>query len=258
MHIEFTYARTRPYSRRILLPTAKRRTQPLTVVAGAFLIVTLVVAIGGEFSGDALLVAALPAVLTVVSLIVAGWLWQRALTVPDDRLTPRTWTLTAETYSTRDPSAAANSPAAGPDSAPVAADVPTVAANSATTATDSPTVAGNSATTATDSPTVAADFPTVTANSATVAPDSATVAADSPTVAADFPTVTADSATVAGTKSAVAGLLTEIAWTDFVSFRATDDAYVLRHRAGEIYDVPREPLSPDQDAEFAAFLREVR
>jgi hypothetical protein len=163
VHIEFTHARTRPYFRRVLLATAKRKTQPFTGAAGAFLVVTLVIAIGGELSADALLIAALPAVLVLATLAVAGWLWQRALTVPDDRLAPRTWTLTSETYSSRGFSA---------DSGPGA-------------------------------------------------PESST----------------------------------DIAWPDFVSFRTTDDAYVLRHRTGATFDIPRAPLSPEQDTELAAFLR---
>jgi hypothetical protein len=166
VHIEFTHARTRPYFRRVLLPAAKRRTQPFTVASGGFLIATLVIAIGGEFSADSLLIAALPAVLTVATLAVAGWLRQRALTVPDDRLAPRTWTLTDETYSSRGASGAS-------------------------------------------------------AGSGPAAPESST----------------------------------DIAWPDFVSFRTTDDAYVLRHRTGATFDIPREPLGPEQDTELAVFLR---
>ncbi|PWK51458.1 hypothetical protein BC793_102487 [Actinoplanes xinjiangensis] len=154
VHIEFTHARTRPYFRRILAAGAKRKAQPYAVAAGAVASVAGFVAVGGEFSRNALLLAVPLLVLALVPLAIAGRLWRREITVPDARLAPHTWTLTGAGYSSR---------AAGPP--------------------------------------------------------------------------------------------TDIAWPEFVSFRATDDAYVLRHRAGGIYDVPREPLSTDQDTELAAFLR---
>ncbi|WP_433791431.1 YcxB family protein [Actinoplanes sp. CA-252034] len=157
MHIEFTHARTRPYFQRVLASGAKRRSQPLALAAGAVGFAALVVAVGGEFSTNALLIAAPAAVLALVLLAVAGALWRRATTVPDSRLAPCTWILTGDAYSSR-----------------------------------------------------------------------------------------------------AAGSTTEIAWPEFVSFRATEDAYLLRHRAGATHDVPREPLSPGQDTELAAFLRAER
>jgi hypothetical protein len=169
VHIEFTHARTRPYFRRVLAAGAKRKAQPFAVAAGAVAFPALCIAVGGEFSRNALLIAVPLAVLSLLPLAVAAWLWRREVTVPDTRLAPRTWTLTHESYSSQAASPAAPSPTA-----------------------------------------------------------SATASAVSATV---------------------------IAWPEFVSFRATDDAYVLRHRAGATYDVPREPLSPDQDIELADFLR---
>jgi hypothetical protein len=154
VHIEFTHARTRAYFRRVLSAGAERKAQPYVVATLTLLAIALLLALGGEFSANALLLAVPLAVLALVPLAVAGWQWRRAVTVPASRLTPRTWTLTGESYASR----------------------------------------------------------------------------------------TADSST-------------EIAWPDFVSFRATDDAYVLRHRAGATFDIPREPLTADQDTELAAFLR---
>ncbi|BEL12205.1 hypothetical protein Q0Z83_103960 [Actinoplanes sichuanensis] len=154
MHIEFTHARTRAYFRRVLAAGAERKAQPYVVAAVTILAVALLLAVGGEFSANALLLAGPLAVAALIPLAFAGWLWRRGVTVPASRLAPRTWTLTEESYASR----------------------------------------------------------------------------------------TADSTT-------------EIAWPDFVSFRTTDDAYVLRHRAGATFDVPREPMTADQDTELAAFLR---
>ncbi len=154
MHIEFTYARTRAYFRRVLAAGAKRKVQPYLVATGTILAIALLLAVGGEFSAKALLLAIPLAALALVPLALAGRRWRRAVTVPDSRLTPRTWSLTGEAYASR----------------------------------------------------------------------------------------TDDSST-------------EIVWSDFVSFRATDDAYVLRHRAGATFDIPREPLTAEQDTELATFLR---
>ncbi|MFC4064552.1 YcxB family protein [Actinoplanes subglobosus] len=157
MHIEFTHARTRAYFRRVLAAGAERKAQPYAVAAATILAVALLLAVGGEFSANALLLAVPLAVAGLIPLAFAGRLWQRAITVPASRLTPRTWTLTDESYTSR-----------------------------------------------------------------------------------------IDDST------------TEIAWADFVSYRATDDAYVLRHRSGATFDIPREPLTAGQDTELAEFLRAAR
>ncbi|MEU4157452.1 YcxB family protein [Actinoplanes sp. NPDC026670] len=154
MHIEFTHARTRAYFRRVLSAGAERKAQPYAIAGATLLAVALLLAVGGEFSGNSLLLAVPLAVLALVPLATAGWHWRRAISVPDSRLAPRTWTLTEESYASR---------------------------------TD--------------------------------------------------------------------GSTTEIAWPDFVSFRATDDAYVLRHRGGATFDIPREPMTAEQDTELGTFLR---
>jgi hypothetical protein len=47
----------------------------------------------------------------------------------------------------------------------------------------------------------------------------------------------------------------DVEWTEFTSFLVQDDAYVLTRSTGEVYDIPREPLTTEQDAELVAFFR---
>ncbi|WP_430783530.1 YcxB family protein [Actinoplanes sp. G11-F43] len=47
---------------------------------------------------------------------------------------------------------------------------------------------------------------------------------------------------------------TEYAWPSLTMLTTLDDAYLLRSPAGKIVDIPREPLTPEQDAELSAFL----
>ncbi|MEU4624045.1 YcxB family protein [Actinoplanes sp. NPDC023801] len=47
----------------------------------------------------------------------------------------------------------------------------------------------------------------------------------------------------------------EAAWSEFRSFLVQDDAYILHLSTGKVYDIPREPLTPEQDAELVAFFR---
>jgi hypothetical protein len=47
----------------------------------------------------------------------------------------------------------------------------------------------------------------------------------------------------------------EVEWPEFTSFLVQDDAYVLTRSTGEVYDIPREPLTAEQDAELVAFFR---
>jgi hypothetical protein len=47
----------------------------------------------------------------------------------------------------------------------------------------------------------------------------------------------------------------ELAWSEFRSFLVQDDAYILYLPSGKVYDIPREPLTPEQEAELVAFFR---
>ncbi|HWS32807.1 MAG TPA: YcxB family protein [Actinoplanes sp.] len=46
----------------------------------------------------------------------------------------------------------------------------------------------------------------------------------------------------------------EFTWSSFTSLWTMDDAYVLRTAAGRAIDIPREPLTPEQDTELNTFL----
>ncbi|GIE32889.1 hypothetical protein Ait01nite_059340 [Actinoplanes italicus] len=47
----------------------------------------------------------------------------------------------------------------------------------------------------------------------------------------------------------------DIEWSEFRSFLVQDDAYILFLPGGKVYDIPREPLTPEQDAELVKFFR---
>ncbi|AEV87717.1 hypothetical protein ACWT_6705 [Actinoplanes sp. SE50] len=49
----------------------------------------------------------------------------------------------------------------------------------------------------------------------------------------------------------------KLAWSAFTWLRQEDDAYLLRTIAGRTWDIPREPLTAEQDAVLAGFLAEL-
>ncbi|GAA4929891.1 YcxB family protein [Actinoplanes utahensis] len=49
----------------------------------------------------------------------------------------------------------------------------------------------------------------------------------------------------------------EVDWSAFGSVQVTEQAYLLVTRQAKIYDIPREPLTAEQDAELRAFLHDL-
>lgn len=48
----------------------------------------------------------------------------------------------------------------------------------------------------------------------------------------------------------------EFPWSSFTALSTMDDTYLLWNTSGKTIDIPREPLTPEQDAELAALLRD--
>ncbi|AEV85369.1 hypothetical protein ACWT_4349 [Actinoplanes sp. SE50] len=59
-------------------------------------------------------------------------------------------------------------------------------------------------------------------------------------------------------KSRTAETSTELPWSAFTWLWQDDDAYLLRTGDGKTWDIPREPLTAEQDAVLAGFLDGLR